>query len=48
MSHTPNSLFVADHMKFTGLVVAFIGIGTVYILPRAIPSYRSIIGMPGV
>ncbi|MCJ1365168.1 hypothetical protein MMC16_004288 [Acarospora aff. strigata] len=34
--------------KFTGLMVAFVGIFTVYFLPRAIPSMRAVIGMPGV
>ncbi|KAI9810460.1 MAG: hypothetical protein M1827_006236 [Pycnora praestabilis] len=34
--------------KFTGLLVAFIGIFIVYFLPRALPSFRSVIGMPGV
>ncbi|KAI9872955.1 MAG: hypothetical protein M1830_001030 [Pleopsidium flavum] len=34
--------------KFTGLMVAFLGIFTVYFLPRAIPAMRAIIGMPGV
>ena len=34
--------------QFTGLLVAFIGIGTVYFLPRDLPAFRSVIGMPGV
>lgn len=34
--------------KLNGLIVAFIGIFTVYFLPRAIPSLRSITGMPGI
>ncbi|KAI9659073.1 MAG: hypothetical protein M1821_002033 [Bathelium mastoideum] len=34
--------------KFTGLLVAFTGIYLVYFLPRAVPVYRAIIGMPGV
>ena len=33
--------------KFTGLLVAFIGIYVVYFLPRGVPAYRAIIGMPG-
>ncbi|KZF23516.1 hypothetical protein L228DRAFT_282237 [Xylona heveae TC161] len=34
--------------KFTGLVVAFFGIFSVYFLPRAVPAVRNVIGMPGV
>lgn len=34
--------------KVTGLLVAFIAIYTVYFLPRALPAWRQIIGMPGV
>ncbi|MCJ1432163.1 hypothetical protein MMC27_001519 [Xylographa pallens] len=34
--------------KFTGLVVAFAGLFTVYFLPRAVPAMRSVVGMPGV
>ncbi|MCJ1315773.1 hypothetical protein MMC15_001093 [Xylographa vitiligo] len=34
--------------KFTGLVVAFAGLFTVYFLPRAVPALRSVVGMPGV
>ena len=34
--------------KFTGLMVAFIGLWTVYFLPRAVPQLRAILGMPGV
>jgi hypothetical protein len=34
--------------KFTGLVVAFGSIYTVYFLPRAIPALRQVVGMPGV
>jgi len=34
--------------KFNGLIVAFIGIFTVYFLPRAIPTLRTITGMPGI
>ncbi|KAL9063026.1 MAG: hypothetical protein Q9157_008468 [Trypethelium eluteriae] len=34
--------------KFTGLFVAFTGIYLVYFLPRALPAYRAVIGMPSV
>lgn len=34
--------------KFTGLLVAFLAIWSIYFLPRGIPAYRAIIGMPGV
>jgi len=34
--------------KFTGLLVAFSGIFVVYFLPRIVPPFRSIVGMPGV
>ncbi|KAH9832399.1 SCS3 Inositol phospholipid synthesis protein [Teratosphaeria destructans] len=34
--------------KFTGLLVAFAAVYTVYFLPRAVPAWRSVIGMPGV
>lgn len=34
--------------KFTGLLVAFTGIYVVYFLPRGIPAYRAVVGMPGV
>ena len=34
--------------KFTGLLVAFGTIYTVYFLPRAVPAMRQVIGMPGV
>ncbi|KAI9708005.1 MAG: hypothetical protein M1820_004424 [Bogoriella megaspora] len=34
--------------KFTGLLVAFTGIYMVYFLPRALPAYRAIVGLPGV
>ncbi|PSN68053.1 hypothetical protein BS50DRAFT_573027 [Corynespora cassiicola Philippines] len=34
--------------KFTGLVVAFSGIFTVYFVPRGVPAIRRIVGMPGV
>lgn len=41
-------MHTADLFQFTGLVVAFTGLGLVYLLPRAIPSMRNAIGMPGV
>ncbi|KAI1173329.1 inositol phospholipid synthesis and fat-storage-inducing TM-domain-containing protein [Nemania sp. FL0916] len=34
--------------KFTGLLVASMGIYAVYILPRWIPSLRAIVGLPGI
>ncbi|KAI9746975.1 MAG: hypothetical protein M1835_002282 [Candelina submexicana] len=34
--------------KFTGLLVAFIALYSVYFLPRAVPSIRAVVGMPGV
>jgi len=34
--------------KFTGLLVAFLGVFAVYFLPRAIPAMRDVVGMPGV
>jgi hypothetical protein len=34
--------------KFTGLVVAFMGLWGVYFLPRASPQVRAVLGMPGV
>jgi hypothetical protein len=34
--------------KFTGLLVAFLGVFVVYFLPRAIPAMRDVIGMPGI
>ncbi|KAK5135422.1 hypothetical protein LTR08_005210 [Meristemomyces frigidus] len=34
--------------KFTGLLVAFTAIYTVYFLPRAVPAWRQVVGMPGV
>ncbi len=34
--------------KFTGLIVAFGTIYAVYFLPRAVPAFRRIVGMPGV
>lgn len=34
--------------KLTGLLVALSGIFVVYFLPRAIPTLRGLIGMPGI
>ncbi|ORY14874.1 inositol phospholipid synthesis and fat-storage-inducing TM-domain-containing protein [Clohesyomyces aquaticus] len=34
--------------KFTGLLVAFSGLWTVYFLPRGVPQLRAVLGMPGV
>jgi hypothetical protein len=34
--------------KFTGLLVAFVGLYTVYFLPRSLPQLRAWLGMPGV
>lgn len=34
--------------KFTGLLVAFVGLWTVYFLPRGVPQIRAWLGMPGV
>lgn len=34
--------------KFTGLMVAFAAVYVVYFLPRAVPAWRSVVGMPGV
>ncbi|KAI9852648.1 MAG: hypothetical protein M1838_006105 [Thelocarpon superellum] len=34
--------------KLTGLVIAFTGIFSVHFLPRAVPSLRDVIGMPGM
>ncbi|MCJ1412645.1 hypothetical protein MMC19_006742 [Ptychographa xylographoides] len=34
--------------KFTGLVVAFLGVFTIYFLPRAVPAVRRVVGIPGV
>lgn len=34
--------------KFTGLLVAFAGLWTVYFLPRGVPQVRAVLGMPGV
>ncbi|KAF2647168.1 hypothetical protein K491DRAFT_699805 [Lophiostoma macrostomum CBS 122681] len=34
--------------KFTGLLVAFGALYTVYYLPRGVPSLRAVVGMPGV
>lgn len=34
--------------QLTGLLVAFSGIFVVYFLPRAVPAWRSVIGLPGI
>lgn len=34
--------------QFTGLLVAFVGVGGVYFLPRAWPAFYDVVGMPGV
>ena len=34
--------------KFTGLLVAFVGLWTIYFLPRGMPQIRRWLGMPGV
>ena len=34
--------------KFTGLLVAFSAVYTVYFLPRGVPAWRQVVGMPGV
>ncbi|KAI8941068.1 hypothetical protein NX059_002308 [Plenodomus lindquistii] len=34
--------------KFTGLLVAFVALWTIYFLPRGLPQLRAWIGMPGV
>jgi len=34
--------------KFTGLLIAFSGIFVVYFLPRAVPGWRNVIGLPGI
>jgi len=34
--------------KFTGFLVAFIGIFLIYFLPRGIPLVRAVFGMPGL
>lgn len=34
--------------KFTGFVVAFVGIGLIYFAPRGIPELRAVLGMPGL
>jgi hypothetical protein len=43
MMQTTNS----KPIQFSGLLVAFVGIGIVYFLPRVLPALREIIGMPG-
>lgn len=34
--------------KFTGLMVAFVGLYGVYFMPRGVPQVRAVLGMPGV
>jgi len=34
--------------KFTGFLVAFVGIFLIYFLPRGIPQVRAVLGMPGL
>ncbi|TID24269.1 ATP-binding cassette sub-family D member 2 [Venturia nashicola] len=34
--------------KFTGFIVAFLGIGLIYLVPRGIPELRAVLGMPGL
>jgi protein-S-isoprenylcysteine O-methyltransferase Ste14 len=34
--------------KFTGFVVAFVGVVLIYFLPRGIPQLRAVVGMPGL
>jgi len=34
--------------KFTGFLVAFLGIGLVYFVPRGVPELRAVLGMPGL
>lgn len=34
--------------KFTGFVVAFLGIGLIYFVPRGVPEIRAVVGMPGL
>lgn len=38
----------ANNHQFTGLLVAFIGIFVVYFLPRIVPAFRTVVGMPGI
>lgn len=33
--------------QFTGMLVAFVGVGGVYFLPRAWPAFYDFVGMPG-
>ena len=42
------SMGIANISQFTGLVVAFAGIGSVYFLPRVMPRMREVIGIPGI
>jgi len=34
--------------KFTGFVVAFVGVGLIYLAPRGLPQLRAVLGMPGL
>ena len=34
--------------KFTGFVVAFVGVGLIYFAPRGLPQLRAVLGMPGL
>jgi hypothetical protein len=34
--------------KFTGFLVAFVGIFLIYFLPRGVPEIRAVLGMPGL
>jgi hypothetical protein len=34
--------------KFTGFLVAFLGIGLIYFVPRGVPELRAVLGMPGL
>ena len=34
--------------KFTGFVVAFLGVTIIYLLPRGLPQLRAVVGMPGL
>jgi len=34
--------------KFTGFVVAFLGISLIYFVPRGVPEIRAVLGMPGL
>lgn len=34
--------------KFTGFLVAFVGVGLIYFAPRGLPQLRAVLGMPGL